>query len=491
MFLYRKLRLRGRVALLIILFALAINLFSVALGYRTFVRTNTEFSSSAAETVARTCVLIIDSDRIQQYAATLERDTAYYETWNRLIDYRNTNDNIVSLSMVQFREDGCHYIFDTDLTEQGAFLGDSTRYDALQQPIRTALQNGEDIGYLTYASHIDVYMPVLSSYDIPLGYVVVGISTADAVAKQIRFLFQFTIIQTLVAVVVCAGILVLIRRSVVDPINRLSSAAANYEALLDEGTSTSELSRLDIRTHDEIEALHASMMKMEQDIKRSSSRLAIANWNSYHESMTGLFNKRHLTENREALEAYPTIGVIYMDVDNLKRLNDSSGHEAGDAVIRRTGAFIQRHAGAWPKASAYRLGGDEFLLLVGDCEASAFEAFVETMRADAGRTLTEPDSPVQCRIAIGARFQENPFDIERIIKQADEAMYRDKRSRRGAAAEDGVPEHGEQAVSGGTEPAGKDPADGSESTESSGEAPAGGSEPTGKEPAGGTPNSCA
>ena len=299
MFLFRKLRLRGRVALLIILFALVINLLSVALGYRTFVRTNTEFSSSAAETVARTCVLIIDSDRIQQYAATLERDSAYYETWNRLIDYRNTNDDIVSLSMVQFREDGCHYVFDTDLSAQGAFLGDHAGYDVQQQPIREALQNGEDIGFLTYANHIDVYMPVLSSYDMPLGYVIAGISTADVVADQFNFLLWFTIIQTLVAVMVCAGILVLIRRSVVDPINRLSTAAANYEALLDEDTRTSELSRLDIHTHDEIEELHVSMMKMEQDIKQSSSRLAIANWNSYHESMTGLYNKRHLAENRE------------------------------------------------------------------------------------------------------------------------------------------------------------------------------------------------
>ena len=440
MFLFRKLRLRGRVALLIILFALVINLLSVSQSYHTFVRTNTAFSSSAAETVARTCVLIIDSDRIQQYAATLERDSAYYETWNRLIDYRNTNDDIVSLSMVQFHEDGCHYIFDTDLTAQGAFLGDSTEYDTLQQPIRTALQNGEDIGYLTYATHIDVYMPVLSSFDIPLGYVIVGISTVDAAAAQVNYLIRFVVIQTLVAALVCAAILILIRRSVVDPINRLSAAAANYEALLDEDTRTSELSRLDIRTHDEIEELHAAMMKMEHDIKRSSSRLAIANWNSYHESMTGLYNKRHLAENREAIEQCGSIGAIYMDVDNLKRLNDSSGHEAGDAVIRATGAFIQRHAEGWPKTGAYRLGGDEFLLLVWNCEAPAFEAFVDTMRADCSRVLTGADSPVQCRISIGASFQENPFDIDRVIKQADEAMYRDKRSHRDAPADGSAPE---------------------------------------------------
>ena len=428
--LYQKLRLRGRVVLLIVLFALLINLLSITISYGTFVRTNTAYSASAAEAVARTCVLVIDSDRIQQYAATLARDTAYYETWNRLIDYRNTNDDIVSLSMVQFREAGAHYIFDTDLTEGGAFLGDHAAYDPLQQPIRAALQRGDDIGYLAYANHIDVYKPVLSSYDIPLGYVVVGISTADAVADQINYLLRFTLIQTLVTVLACFGILVLIRRSVVDPINRLSAAASNYEALLDEQTRTSELSRIDIRTGDEIEELHVAMKKMEQDIQRSSSRLAIANWNSYHESMSGLYNKRHLAENREAWERYGTIGVVYMDVDNLKRLNDASGHEAGDAVIHETSAFIRRHAAAWPKTHAYRMGGDEFLMLLGDCDAQSFEALVGAMRTDPGRVLTAPDSPVECRLAIGARHAESPFVLDQLIKEADEAMYRDKRSRR-------------------------------------------------------------
>ena len=376
-------------------------------------------------------MLVIDSDRIQQYTATLERDTAYYETWNRLIDYRNTNDDIVSLSMVQFREDGAHYVFDTDLTGNGAFLGDHAAYDTLQQPISASLQRGDDIGYLAYLNHIDVYKPVLSSYDIPLGYVVVGISTADAVAAQLSYLIRFSVIQTLITVLVCFGILVLIRRSVVDPINRLSTAASNYEALLDEHTQTSELSRLDIRTGDEIEELYGAMMKMEQDIQRSSSRLAIANWNSYHESMSGLYNKRHLAENSETWEQYGAIGAVYMDVDNLKLLNDASGHEAGDAVIHGTSAFIRCHAASWPKTHAYRLGGDEFLMLFGDCDSASFAAMVESMRADPERVLTAPESPVVCRIAIGACHMERPFVLEQVIREADDAMYRDKRSRRG------------------------------------------------------------
>ena len=58
------------------------------------------------------------------------------------------------------------------------------------------------------------------------------------------------------------------------------------------------------------------------------------------------------------------------------------------------------------------------------------------MRADGDRVLTRPESPVQCRISIGAHFQTNPFDIDQVIKQADAAMYQDKRSHRGASADD-------------------------------------------------------
>ena len=89
---------------------------------------------------------------------------------------------------------------------------------------------------------------------------------------------------------------------------------------------------MNIRTGDELERLCESMKKMEHDIIASSSQLAIADWNSNHDSMTQLYNKRHYKEQLKELQNDSTIGVIYFDIDNLKRMNDTFGHEKGDAV---------------------------------------------------------------------------------------------------------------------------------------------------------------
>ena len=59
--------------------------------------------------------------------------------------------------------------------------------------------------------------------------------------------------------------------------------------------------------------------------------------------MTQLYNKRHYKEQLKELQNDSTIGVIYFDIDNLKRMNDTFGHEKGDAVILKAAEFIRRY----------------------------------------------------------------------------------------------------------------------------------------------------
>lgn len=423
-----KSSLRNKVLIIIIAFVMVLDIVIIFMSYRNFSKANEQFSYSTASTVAETCKLIIDGDKLEQYIHTRQRDTAYYETWNALIDYRNTNENIVKLSVVWFDEAACHYIFDTDLSEHGAFLGDMISCDDQQAPYIQQLAEGESIEYIPYEGRMDIYRPILSSYNIPMGYVLVGMSTAEAERKQDIYLIQMAAAALLFTLLFISIYMSVISHYVVNPINSLSEAAANYGKYLGSDEKTSALRRLSIRTGDEIEKLFVSMKKMEDDLLSSTSNLSIAMWNSYHDSMTQLYNKRYLQEYIADCPKDSQMAVFYFDVDNLKKMNDICGHESGDEVIAKTAAFIRKYEAG--NGTGFRMGGDEFSLLIQDCTADMANELFEKMQADPDKKLTGDDAAVTCWIAIGYAHSESAKDLEALIQEADKKMYLDKHTHR-------------------------------------------------------------
>lgn len=422
-----KKSLKSKILSLLFGFVIMMNFVSIFMNYRNFVDSTEQFSYSAANTVAETCLLILDVDKLNTYIQTGQRDTAYYEMWNKLIDYRNTNKDIVNLSVVWFDDTGSHYIFDTNLEEAGAFLGDSKDFDYNQDKIKEDLIQGEEIGFITYPDRMDVYNPVLSSYNIPIGYVIVGISTVEAEKSQYVYLFNLIAIMLLLTFAATYFFIRKLTNSVIKPINQLSEATANYVKTLDKNTKESSLSQLSIETGDEVEQLFTSIKKMESDLLNVSDSLAIATWNSQHDSMTQLYNKRYLKECIRDMKEDIQVGVVYFDVDNLKKMNDICGHESGDKVIKKTADFIRKHQPE--EAFSFRVGGDEFLMILYSKTEAEIEKLTAAMKADPDKQLTEPDQEVCCRIAIGCAYGMGK-DIETVIEAADQNMYLDKQSHR-------------------------------------------------------------
>ena len=127
------------------------------------------------------------------------------------------------------------------------------------------------------------------------------------------------------------------------------------------------------------------------------------------------------------MKADAKVGIIYFDVDNLKKMNDICGHESGDKVIKKTAEFIMKHQ---PKgAFSFRVGGDEFLMIINDWNEAEIKELAEKMKADPDKQLTEPDQEVCCRIAIGCAYGLGR-DAEAVIEEADQNMYLDKQSHR-------------------------------------------------------------
>ncbi len=419
--------LKNKVIGAVLLICLLIDFGCVTFNYRKYVSINRDYTAQLASTVINTCCLVIDGDKVEDYLNTRKRDSDYYVVWNKLIDYRNTNPDIVKLSVMSFQEDGCYYIFDTDLTEKGAFLGDSRPYDPWQLTARDSLLNYSSDVFLVYRDHTDIYIPIKSSYNIPVAYVVAGVATDTMRAEQRRYLLYLVLIITGITVFAGALLLLFMDKNILAPVNAMTAAAESYGEKREKDGEISPLQKLQVRTGDELERLCESMKKMENDILAYSARLISATWNSNHDSMTQLFNKRYYNELLTALQEQENLGVIYLDIDNLKKMNDTFGHDEGDLAILRASALIHRYEE--PGFECCRVGGDEFVIFLRNA-GERVEDLVNCMRGDKGNLLSEITEEFICRLAVGGASRKAGETLEDVIKRAEEEMYRNKHAIR-------------------------------------------------------------
>lgn len=137
---------------------------------------------------------------------------------------------------------------------------------------------------------------------------------------------------------------------------------------------------------------------------------------SYHDQLTGALNRHALTEQYGDL-TMDSVGVIYCDITGLKKVNDSQGHEAGDALICHCYELLLQGVDT---CLVYRTGGDEFVVLCPNCQE---EEFLDKVKRLQKKILDDPN-----HIAVGYSWSnEQPLNLERLIAWADEVMYQDKR----------------------------------------------------------------
>jgi diguanylate cyclase (GGDEF)-like protein len=161
---------------------------------------------------------------------------------------------------------------------------------------------------------------------------------------------------------------------------------------------------------------------------------------SIRDPLTGLFNRRYLEEvftleiNRATRKHFP-IGVIMADIDHFKRLNDTYGHAAGDAVLSEVGQCLQSHVRASDVACRY--GGEEFLILLPEASLATAKMRAEQMREAIRRAQVHyagtPLESVTASLGV-AIFPDHGSTIDEIVHAADAAMYSAKRQGRDRVA---------------------------------------------------------
>jgi diguanylate cyclase (GGDEF)-like protein len=164
-------------------------------------------------------------------------------------------------------------------------------------------------------------------------------------------------------------------------------------------------------------------------ISRLEKLLARERRESETDALTGVFNRSGWFEAveielaRARRNGYP-VAVAYIDLDDFKRVNDSSGHAEGDRVLNRV-ALTLRHAVRRSDVLA-RLGGDEFAVFLANVEPDVAKRLCDKLHRRLSAEIDKRRWPVGVSIGVAA-FREPPVSVQEIVTEADHAMYRAKR----------------------------------------------------------------
>ncbi len=137
---------------------------------------------------------------------------------------------------------------------------------------------------------------------------------------------------------------------------------------------------------------------------------------SYFDTLTNVYNRNKFIEDSKADFCPMDTGVVYMDLNGLKTINDNQGHSAGDEALRSISLILLDIFNGY---NIYRMGGDEFVIICRGIEEDEFNTRLKTLR----QRIQKSDF----NSAIGAKFERGCTNVDEAVKSADEKMYLDKK----------------------------------------------------------------
>jgi len=190
--------------------------------------------------------------------------------------------------------------------------------------------------------------------------------------------------------------------------------------------------------HAELQRVTAQLEEKTRALEAANSHLASAietlHRISTQDGLTGLSNRRHFDETlalecRRAARTRGPVSLLMLDLDEFKQFNDEQGHQAGDELLRRVGSTLRESIHRAADVAA-RYGGEEFVVLLPGTDEEDARRIAESLRKH-----VEESGAVTVSIGVATIVPERDEDSsEKIVRMADEALYRAKRAGRNRVA---------------------------------------------------------
>jgi diguanylate cyclase (GGDEF)-like protein len=207
----------------------------------------------------------------------------------------------------------------------------------------------------------------------------------------------------------------------------LAALEADVDEFLTKPLDSGEL-RARLRSGARLLGLQESLLETQEALRYQAT----------HDDLTGLWNRGMVRKQLDAeigraKRAGRAVAVVLADVDHFKRVNDTHGHAAGDVVLREAATRMRSAIRAYDSIGRY--GGEEFLIVLPDCDTSAAVVVAERARASVARPVRVNDLDLPMSISLGvASLPNGSDDRDALIRAADEALYRAKAGGRNRVA---------------------------------------------------------
>ncbi|WP_165857438.1 sensor domain-containing diguanylate cyclase [Marinobacter sp. JSM 1782161] len=266
------------------------------------------------------------------------------------------------------------------------------------------------------------YLPSIGWYEITLLDLDVVLPMGNF--APLLLVFALTLLLSL------AAFHVALRRQVIDPVVALESAMERLRTgqplprnLPDR---PDEMGRLVTHFERMADSIHRHTRELEDTV---SERTEALHRLARKDALTELFNRRGMNElldeeMHRMQRENRTFGLIWLDIDNFKGVNDRLGHATGDRVLQRVAACL--NASIRPYDHAARWGGDEFLVILAPCDSECLQGIGERIRQS---LEASPEAPA-ITVSIGGALAQSDDTLEAILLRADDALYQAKENGR-------------------------------------------------------------
>lgn len=239
---------------------------------------------------------------------------------------------------------------------------------------------------------------------------------ASAVMRQVMFLIA-AIFSVSLAMAAASGFG--LARAILVPLRALEEGASRLGA--------GDLSqRVTVDGQDELKQLAGTFNAMAEKLQKNQAALEEL---STHDGLTGLYNhrefQRQLKEEDERSRRYNrSFSLLMLDIDHFKRVNDTHGHQAGDAVLKGLGELLTRQARAIDRVCRY--GGEEITVILPEADLETAANAAERLRAavEAQPFDVNAGAPLRITVSVGvASWPAQADSAQTLLAAADAAMY--------------------------------------------------------------------
>ncbi|MBO6260336.1 MAG: GGDEF domain-containing protein, partial [Lachnospiraceae bacterium] len=286
--------------------------------------------------------------------------------------------------------------------------------------------------------------PVKSEGEV-VPFIGVDISMNEIKAKERGYVITITIVMLCLTILLLAITLWYVSKNVIKPVMALSDTAKNY-CSENNDVIHHAFEKIQINTHDEISQLLSSMKQMEADMNMNINKLIdtkVALKESEEiagklqalavkDTLTGIRNKTAYDGEVQRLEnelavGFKEFGLAMVDLNFLKKTNDTYGHEKGNLSIIRLCKLV---CVTFEHSPVFRVGGDEFVIVLKNNDLRGidrlideFNSKLEEMQND---SELEPWEKISAAIGYATYDEATDKTVEDVFRKADKAMYERK-----------------------------------------------------------------